>query len=233
MLQYPINVYPQDTTIDPDNDLTNDISFTFKGDFLKAYVIRFYDYNTNEVDVSDTPVYTWDSEYLYFKNIAYNNDVVERKYLLNNLSLNKEYIMKIMLIEGNTQQSGIETNRFVLRGTTVGNASSGDNVLKIEDKINFIYEWSLSPTIKEPFHVTVSGIEYGLDVMTIIINKKTYKILSYNYETGELTLDRGLSSAIAEGTPYQLYANYLITEDYFFTTAMTPVLTNLYADFDS
>lgn len=235
MLQLPINVYPHNVTIDTTNiPVGSGIQFIFKGDTLKAYVVRFYNYNTDGVAVNDTAVYDYDPQNLFFRNIAYNNSTVKQLTALNVLPLNNEYIMKIMLIEGTVQQSGIETNRFVLRGQTIEAASYGDNVLKIEDKINSIYEWDLSPTnIRKPYHIVENDIGYDLNVMTISINGEVYKIMSYNYETGELTLNHGLQSAIEEGTSYQIYANYLITEDYYFKTAMTPVLTNLYANFDS
>ena len=44
-----------------------------------------------------------------------------------------------------------------------------------------------------------------------------------------MVIDAALTADYPKGTPYQLYANYLITQQYFFKTIPTPSFTNLSA----
>ena len=235
MLQYPINVYPDNVAIDKTSSSNDrDVHFTFKGDILKAYVVRFYDYKTGNVAVNDTPIYDYDSTNLVFKNIGYNNDFMSASGLLTSLQTTGSYIMHMMMIEGSVSTGGLNVSRFVLRGKTTAACLSGATTIKIEDKINNIYEWDLNVTnVRSPYTVTEGAVTYDLNVMNIVINGQTIKISSYNYNTGEITLATGVSSALAEGTSYEIYSNYLVTDQYYFNTASKPVLTNLYATFDA
>lgn len=235
MLQYPINVYPDNVAVDKTSSSNDrDVHFTFKGDILKAYVVRFYDYKTGNVAVNDTPIYDYDSTNLVFNNIGYNNDFMSASGLLGSLQTTGSYVMQMMMIEGSVSTGGLNVSRFVLRGKTTAACLSGATTIKIEDKINNIYEWDLNVTnVRSPYTVTEGAVTYDLNVMNIVINGQTIKISSYNYNTGEITLATGVSLALAEGTSYEIYSNYLVTDQYYFNTASMPVLTNLYAAFDS
>lgn len=239
MLQYPINVYPDNVTVDGSTD-TNDrkVHYTFKGDMLRAYVVRFFDYETGNVAVNDTPIYDYDSENYVFNNIGYNNDYIEASGLISSLTtsvlLTHSYVMQMMLVGGTVALSGDNADRFVLRGKVVEGCSAGGTALTIEDKINSIYEWDLSANnIRQPVKVTENQREYSLNKMFLVVNGEQKLITSYNYATGEITLDMGVTNAVADGTDYQIYSNYLVTEQYYFKTKGLPVLTNLYATFDA
>ena len=73
LLQYPINVYPDNVTVDGTTD-ANDrkVHFTFKGDMLRAYVVRFFDYETGNVVVNDSPIYSYDSDGYYLGMQTYD-----------------------------------------------------------------------------------------------------------------------------------------------------------------
>ena len=238
MVQYPVNVYPDNVTLDTSyagND--RDIHYTFKGDILKAYIVRIYDYNTGEVAVNDTPIYDYDHVNLVFRKLAFNDDTVTCAGLLPNITNNGNYVMQMMLIEGTNSGSGVQTNRFVLRGSLQEDHVAGDTTMVIEDKINTIYEWDLNVTnIREPYKVTEGEVEYSLNVMRIKIGNKLGLIKSYNYETGEITvapIDGQPFGELDKGTSYQIYCNYLITNVYYFNVANRPQITNLYATFDA
>lgn len=235
MLQYPINVYPDNVAVDKTSSSNDrDVHFTFKGDILKAYVVRFYDYKTGNVATNDTPIYDYDSTNLVFNNIGYNNGFMSASGLLTSLQTTGSYIMHMMMIEGSVSTGGLNVSRFVLRGKTTAACLSGATTIKIEDKINNIYEWDLNVTnVRSPYTVTEGAVTYDLNVMNIVINGQTIKISSYNYNTGEITLATGVSSTLAEGTSYEIYSNYLVTNQYYFNTASMPILTNLYATFDA
>lgn len=239
MIQYPINVYPDNVTVDGTTD-ENDrkVHFTFKGDMLRAYVVRFFDYETGDVVVNDTPIYDYDSANYVFNNIGYNNDYVEANGLISSLTtsvlLTHSYVMQMMLVNGTVELSGDNADRFVLRGKVIEGCSAGETALIIEDKINSIYEWDLSVNnIRQPVKVTENQREYSLNKMFLVVNGERKLISSYNYSTGEITLDMGVTNAVADGTEYQIYSNYLVTEQYYFKTKGIPVLTNLYATFNA
>ena len=239
MIQYPINVYPDNVTIDGSTD-ANDrkVHYTFKGDMLRAYVVRFFDYETGNVVVNDTPIYDYDSENYVFNNIGYNNDYIEASGLISSLTTlvlaTRSYVMQMLLVNGTVGLSGDNADRFVLRGKVVEGCSAGGTALTIEDKINSIYEWDLSASnIRQPVKVTENQREYSLNKMFLVVNGEQKLISSYNYSTGEITLDTGVTNAVADGTEYQIYSNYLVTEQYYFKTKGMPVLTNLYATFDA
>ena len=174
MIQYPVNVYPDNVTLDTSYDGNDrNIHYTFKGDILRAYIVRIYDYNTGEVVVNDTPIYDYDHDNLVFRKLAFNNDTVTCAGLLSNIANNGNYIMQMMFIEGTNSGAGVETNRFVLRGSLQEDYVAGDTTMVIEDKINTIYEWDLNVTnIREPYKVTEGEVEYALNVMRIKIGNK-------------------------------------------------------------
>lgn len=235
MLQYPINVYPDNVTIDKaDSHNDRSIHYTFKGDILKAYVVRFINYDTGNVVTNDAPVYDFDSENLVFRKLAFNNDTVTHGGLIPLLPSVGNYVMQMMLIAGTNSGAGVQADRFVLRGTLQDDYVSGSTSMTLEDKINNIYEWDLNVTnIRSPFSVTESGNVYDLNVMFIKINGVTAKITSYDYNTGVITLAQGFYNNIPKGTPYQIYCNYLITSQYYFSTAPLPQVTNMNATFDA
>lgn len=237
MLQYPIDVYPDNVAVDKYSELNDRrVHFTFKGDFLKAFVIRFYDYNSGNVVSNDAPVYDFDDEGLVFKHIGYNNTTVYSGAIIGNLPQPKSLIMQMMLIEGSRSVAGVDPSRFVLRGRLEEGCESGSTTIKIENKINNIYEWDLNVTnVRSPFTVTENDRVYDLNVMSIVINGQKIKINSYDYNTGELVLNSGVSSELDKGTAYEIYSNYLVTEEYYFETDTMPELPTvyLYPVFDS
>lgn len=234
MLQYPINVYPDNVTIDTDSDENDkDVHFTFKGDILRACVVRFFDYNTGNVVVNDSPIYTYDSEMMVFEPIAYNNENLDMAGLLSSLPRIGSYIVQFLLIEGTQSDSGVIANKFALRGSIQEDYTAGSNTVLIEDRINNIYEWSLRPDgIRSPVTVEESGRTYSLDAAFLKIGNYSIRISSYNYLTGELVLENSIPEDLSEGTSYQIYCNYLISQQYYFKLGSMPSIVSLNATFN-
>lgn len=223
MLQYPINFYPDGNAIDPDGELAQKtVSFTFKGDVLQSVHYKVYNYDTEELVLTD-----FDS---FIPNGKYNNEDISNQRILSNIyapayGAGGRYVMQCLLTQG---QSGyLMCDRFVLRGELVEDYDhTNDTVnMKIEDKINLIYEWnSNAQGIHTPVVENVAGVDRTFGIIQIIMGSAHRTIQSYNYNTGEIVLDSSWSEDIPKGTPYQLYANYLITQQYFFKAATTPVI---------
>lgn len=235
MVQYPINVYPDNGITLDKNSSENDtrVSFMFKGDNLKAYAVRFFNYETGELARADSLVYDYDSELMQYNILAYNNDTVYAGGMFDGLNAVGSYIMQFMLVGGLTNSGGVAIDRFVLRGEVQEDYVSGDTSFVIEDKINSIYEWDLSSPIKKPITVINNDISYMINVMAVKIGNESQRITSYNYETGEITLESGFSETYPIGTPYQIYCNYLVTPQYYFELATRPQIVAMKAEWDA
>lgn len=223
MLQYPINFYPDGHTVDPSGELDQrTVKFTFKGDVLYSVHYRVYNYDTEEVVTSTFTNYS--------TNQIYNNESVSIDNLIVNPPFTsggneKRYVLQCLLTQGESNM--LLCDRFVLRGELVDDydlSDDGTNI-KIEDKINLIYEWNVD---NQGVHTPVIENEnqiFGIIKMQIGSERRT--IMSYNYNTGEVVLDYAFYHDYPAGTPYQLYSNYLITQQYFFKTMTTPSFSNL------
>lgn len=235
MVQYPINVYPDNGITLDKNSSENDtrVSFMFKGDNLKAYAVRFFNYETGELARADSLIYDYDSELMQYNVLAYNNDTVYAGGMFDGLNAVGSYIMQFMLVGGLTNSGGVAIDRFVLRGEVQEDYVSGDTSFVIEDKINSIYEWDLSSPIKKPITVINNDISYMINVMAVKIGNESQRITSYNYETGEITLESGFSETYPIGTPYQIYCNYLVTPQYYFELATRPQIVAMKAEWDA
>ena len=225
MLQYPINFYPDGHTIDPSGELAQKtISFTFKGDVLRSVHYRIYDYDTEEIVASTFANHS--SQQIYNNETISNNDLISPSTFP--LGGEHRYVIQCLLTQGESNM--LLCDRFVLRGELVEDYdSSGQNTnIKIEDKINLIYEWNVdSQGIHTPVIENEGGTNKTFGIIKMQIGTQKRTIMSYNYNTGEVVLDDSFSYDYPAGTPYQLYSNYLITPQYFFKTILTPSFSNL------
>ena len=231
MLQYPINVYPDNVSFDPTNDeYDRGLHFTFKGDVLSAIFLRVFNYDTQE-KILDTVLCNPD-----LTPIAYNNEDVDYRNLFTFLdNKSKSYIVQMMFGQVYKHATNVGFwgiyDRFVSRGEILHGAQSGSRTITIEDNIQTICEWNVTDGICEPNYVTVDHGDHTENVyvadMIIKINNENYPIESYNRNTGALTLRFELDEDVDDGTPYQIYSSYLITEQYFFQTAKTPSIANV------
>lgn len=232
MLQYPINVYPDNITLDLANNNANKIKFTFKGDVLTQYLWRLYDYDTETV-VSEKKTIDYNQ---MLTPIAYNNEGVVSNAEWGDLPRDKEYryIMQFMFTQSDYTDRVYENiyDRFVLRGETNEAYTSGTSLV-IEDRINLIYEWNKQGDMCRPTIARLQGADRVVAGVVIEINGVRKLINSYNYATGEIELESAFDDELPKGTPYQLYSNYLVTQQYFFKTLPTPMFTNLNAKWDT
>ena len=235
MLQYPINVYPDKVAFDSTKaTYDRDLHFTFKGDLLTCVFYKIYNYDTQQIVRSGT------HKDLSLSPLAYNNDEVNCGAILTDLPQGR-YVIQMMLTQ--TQKNLVNIgyydvyDRYVSRGKLKADYTSGDTTMKIENKINLIYEWNkngntYSHTEEEmPITPSVSQTVYTSGII-IAINGDVALIDSYDYETGEITLkeDTAFSENLSSGTEYALYSNYLITEQYYFEVCEEPQIQALSRD---
>lgn len=235
MLQYPINVYPDKVAFDSTkSNYDRNMHFTFKGDQLTCIYWRIYNYDTQQI----VGYNVWHD--LTLKPLAYNNDTFDSTgNFLANLPKGK-YILQMMFTETRTSISNTTFfsvfDRFVSRGKITQDYTAGSQTIKIEDRINVIYEWNKNGNIfsNTIIPVTVQGVTLDVRTTDIImeLGAERSRINSYNFETGEVELEdcEQLTYDYPLGTPYKLYANYLITEQYYFEVASEPVIQALTQD---
>lgn len=228
MLQYPINFYPDGHTIDPSGaEPQRTISFTFKGDVLQSVHYKVYNYDTEELVYSTFNHYLPDGEY---NGTTINNEDILSHMAVPSYGKGYRYVIQCLLTQG--QSNYLLCDRFVLRGELVEDYNhTNDTVnMTIEDKINLIYEWNVSAQgIHTPIVGDVEGVNRTLGIIKMRIGYEEHTILSYNYNTGEIVLDYSFANDYPKGTPYQLYSNYLITQQYYFETMSTPSFSSLQA----
>ena len=232
MLQYPINFYPDGNTIDPSGDEgQRTLKFTFKGDVLLGWIWKVYDYDTEEKLALTNPFhYATGASGLFYNNNTVSDYTTFSDTTIFPVDKEHRYVIQCCLCQG-TSLNDLIHDRFVLRGELADDYDHSVDLtnMLIEDKINLIYEWDVpASNIRTPIIVYDSDyVTLGTIVMKI--GNEECTIASYNYNTGELVINAALTADYPKGTPYQLYANYLITQQYFFKTAPTPSFTNLQA----
>lgn len=229
MLQYPINVYPDKVALDSTKSTYDrNLHFTFKGDQLTCIYWRIYDYDTQQIVAYNV----WHNTTL--RPLAYNNDTYNSEgNFLANLP-NGRYILQMMFTETRTNLNNTlfysSYDRFVSRGKITQDYTAQSQTIKIEDRVNVIYEWNKNGNVFSNYTmpITTSGVTQNVRTTDIImeIGGKRSRINTYNYETGEVELEDYtlLTNGYPSGTPYKLYANYLITEQYYFEVSSEPTI---------
>lgn len=231
MLQYPINVYPDKTAFDStESDYYRGIKLTFQGDMLSALFWKLYDYDTGNLVLQNKAYGT------QMTPMCYNNGDVAIPNIFANLSKGR-YVLQLMMTQTRVKSMGHgETlrydrvnvhDRYISRGKTMASYSATASI-QIEDNIKVIYEWNkngdvYSPSIIEESQDTPNFTIRAAEIVMHIGNE-VVPITSYDASTGIATLANVLQYNYPSGTPYQLYANYLISDLYYFEVAQQPAL---------
>ena len=192
MLQYPINVYPDKVAFDSTKSTYDrNMHFTFKGDQLTCIYWRIYNYDTQQMVGYDVLHDTT------LKPLAYNNDTFNsNNNFLANLPKGK-YILQMMLTETRTSISNTTFHstfdRFVSRGKITEDYTAENQTIKIEDRINVIYEWNKNGNVfsNTIIPVTIQGVTLEVRATDILmeIGGQKSRINTYTYETGEVELE--------------------------------------------
>lgn len=215
LLQYPINVRPENIAIPTTEDVDHSTmaSFTFQGDYLSGVAYRIIDCATNEIEydsagvgaISGTP-------------IAYNGDTYELGYLSskNFLTSGHNYVIQMMLMQKTQDGQGNLYDMPCIGGTIT---SVNANTRFVLEKNLPIYEWS---STHEPTRDSQNIVAAG---MAIKIKDEMRFITAYNVSTGEITVQSAFTFTVTAGMRYKIYSNYLITPQYYFECRSLPTIT--------
>ena len=231
MLQYPINVYPDHTAFDPrESNYYKGIKLTFQGDMLSALFWKLYDYDTGSL-ISQNKIYG-----TQMTPLCYNNGEIAIPNIFASLS-DGRYVFQLMMTQTRTAVTTYPTtteyervnvhDRYISRGKTAEAYASGTSIT-IEEDIKVIYPWNkngdvYSPSIIEELTDTPNFTIRAAE-MVMHIGNEVIPITSYDASTGVVTLANALVHTYAAGTSYQIYANYLISDLYYFEVANQPDL---------
>ena len=217
MIQYPINVTPQDMAVDASQNII--VRYTFQGDYLSENIIRVYDYVSGELAYT-----TFISQSSGF--IGYNGDQCSFTIPANTLSNGHKYVLRMCMIQFTLDGLSPLANMPVF-GDKVKVASTG-SVVYVDGNITSIYPWNESEGEYTPTEYSGNAVTG----MTIRINGVERTITSYrskaaigDVDYGIIAIDSPFGFNITEGMDYEIYSNFYITPQYFFLTNDLPVVT--------
>ena len=217
MIQYPINVTPQDMAVDASQNII--VRYTFQGDYLSKNIIRIYNYDSGELAYT-----TFISPSSGF--IGYNGDQCSFIIPANTLSNGHKYVLQMCMIQFTLNGLSPLANMPVF-GDKVKVASTG-SVVYVDGNITSIYPWNESDGEYTPTEYSGNAVTG----MTIRINGVERTITSYrskaaigDVDYGIIAIDSPFGFNITEGMDYEIYSNFYITPQYFFLTNDLPVVT--------
>lgn len=226
MLQYPVNIYPDNSTFDATlNDDSNQIRFTFNGDIFSGALYKVFNYDTGEF-VKDGIIELYQDH----SPQGYNGDDIVSStgvfgYAGNSpLSNGTNYVVQLQLVQFTQDGSQPLYDMFALRGNVQEDYDSSTDYVTIKAGISNIYEWdTYTPSsIGARYPSTAWGELAG--GMQIVINGEKRKILGYNYVNGHVMIDTPFTTQITAGTKYQIYSNYIITKPCYFQCRTTSLV---------
>lgn len=215
MLQSPTNIYPDNATFDPSiSDSNNKISFIFNGDFFSGCLYKIYNYDTGSLVMEGVK---GDQSHI---SLGYNGDIIST----NNGTFSSlgagNYVMQLQLFQYNANGTSPLYDMFILRGVVQDNYITSDGYINIEDNISNIYEWDDIAEGGKRHPSMIWGVVAGS--MVIQIGSEQRQITYYDPVTGSIGLSSDFSANIAAGAKYQIYANYVVSQQYYFKCRTTP-----------
>lgn len=215
MLQYPTSIYPDGNAFDASvSDSNNKISFVFNGDFFTGALYKVYNYDTGSLVKSGS---------IGLQSripSGYNGDTITSNMGEFSTLGNGNYVMQLQLFQYDVTGTNPLYDMFILRGVVQKNYISSDGYIDIEDNISNIYEWDDIAEGGKRHPSQIWGVLAGS--MVIQIGSEQRQITYYDPVTGSIGLSSDFSSNIAAGTKYQIYANYVVSQQYFFKCRYTP-----------
>lgn len=212
MLQTPINVLPQNTTLNADDVAIT--SFTVKGDHLTGIYMRVKDYNTDEIVYESYYPVSW-----------YNNNKWSASF--SGLINGHDYVSQYMLMQKDLNTESPVYDIAVLGGTiTIKQSEIGTPTnLYVDGQMEDMYSWDSSDTVRYPTVVDNTVIAG----MVIRINNESRFITSYTFSEndneGIIEIDEPFSFTVTSGMRYMIYSNYIITPQYFFKARSKPTVS--------
>ena len=217
MLNYPINVKPQNRAIDMNDP--NHITYVFQGDILSGVMYRVINYDTGEVEF-ETIYQNQDKT-----PIGYNGYQISQPLATSGLRNSRRYILQMMLVQRTASGADPICDMPVIGGK-IERDTSLSNTIYVSKGITSIYPWGKSGDTYSP--ISVDAVLFN--PMKIRIGNVTKTIMSYtdNIEIGGetygmISLDSSVS--VSAGDTYQIYSNAIISPQYFFKCENKPSVT--------
>lgn len=210
MINYPTNVHPHNNAIVIEKKQQingyyvhmTDFYFTYTGGFSLGRVeINLFDMNTEALLLFRSQVYTQIGNN-YPK--LYSGDKIEFSNTNNISSVcvnGHNYAYNLTLFQYDFNDNPIY-DMFLFKGR-IAKVLESSTQIQLESEINNLYEG---------YAVIYIGSEYRL-------------ITNYNYSTGVATIASAFPNSITEGTKFNVYCNYIKSQNYFFKARTLPTIS--------
>ena len=225
VLQYPTNVSPENTAKPAD---TTKMSFTFNGDRLSYYAIRATDLETNNNFSLE-----YKGEDMEERNglPKYNGEEVAMQNNASGLTNGHDYVWQVLLAQRDLAGENPLYDIPVCRGAIKSAGSGSPTVLLVDPNLS-IYAWGYNgndgfyyPTLGEN-NVVYAGMVIEINGERKFITKyKTETVVGTDTKLGHLEIESAFTNTPSVGDRYQIYANYLISPQYYFMSRATPSLS--------
>lgn len=224
MLQYPTNVYPDGATFDAllQND-DNKIKFTFNGDYYTGALYKIYNYDTGEF-IKNGEMLLQSREPQGFNGDDIASDAGVFGYADHNpLANGGNYVFQLQFVQFTQNGSAPLFDMFALRGNVQEDYDPTTDYVVVKTNIPNIYEWDTF-SIDGARRPSPSRWGGNAGIMQIVINGEKREIVAYNPINGHLMIDPNtpFTNPISAGDKYQIYANYIVTQPYYFQCRSTP-----------
>ena len=210
MLQYPINVKPENYAFDATTDYN--ISFTFNGDALWGVIVRVYDYDTSKKVYEDVYIPN------YNKPLSYNGDTVTRRIPANSLNNGKDYILQMMFMQ-RKEDSSLVYDMPVVGGSIYEH--SGQQNIYVASNMTSIYSWGHDGS-GYYYPTKINGEVFAGAIIKIGNESRFIERYSANGTRGSIWVSEAFGTEFKGGEKYQIYSNYIITPQYFFSCRSIP-----------
>lgn len=223
MIQYPTNVLPCNTTFDA-KDL-GFVSFIFNGDYMSDLYIRIYDYDTSQL------VYTsWYTSNQH-EHIAYNGYKLSYSIPANQLTNGHNYILEMVMCQKEKETGECIHDMPVLGGTV----ESSDNRSKVyvESDISSIYPLNEANGVYSPIAGNTDSMVIKINGESRTIKKYTARIDINGTTYGCIETAEPFSFDIEKGTRFEVYSNFLVTPQYYFSCRTTPNVSLSLSNFNA
>ncbi len=214
MIQYPTNVSPQNMAIDAADVTDTIVTFTSNADFLSYVRYRIFEYDSGRM-VAEFSKYENG-----FKPLGYNGYTISTNFGKDILVNGKDYILQMMMCQRSADGAEFLCDMPVLGGVVDG--SPGRNVIYVAENIASIYSWGYNSGVYSP--CSSDG-----DSMIIRINGESHTIKSYTPQVtvgdkvcGMIETADSFSFDITSSMNYEIYSNFLISPQYFFSCRSKP-----------
>lgn len=209
-MKYPINVFPNNSTIDA--DLFQSFGFEFYGNDLTCVRLLLYNEFTNNLIME---VIGFGQNNLANKTQEPSSDILNKQfvsYVLTDPRGDKRAIINGMTCRYNLWIAQSKIDQFLFQGGLTG-IFDNQSLLVVANTL-------LHPPIEYTTDITKCGFFQDIEIG----GERRHIIGSYYYDDNnyQIVVDTPFTQQLSVGTQYRVYCNYVVSPEYTFKTRKSP-----------